>query len=85
MNTSVQDDISLEEGRSLNDRITGLKDDYKTDQITAKDIFLPPFKDNMTNEETARLRQDYIMQRTNNEINQMESERQAELDRQRIT
>ena len=52
----------------MNDKIMGFKEEYKAEQITAKDIFLPPFKDNVTNEEISRLRQDYIMQRTNNEI-----------------
>ena len=69
MNMSVQDDVSMDGGLSLNDKIMGFKEEYKNDQITAKDIFLPPFKDNMTNEEIERLRQDYILQRTNNEIN----------------
>jgi len=26
------------------------KEDYKLDQITAKDIYLPPYKDGLTNE-----------------------------------
>ena len=69
MNMSVQDDVSMDGGLSLNDKIMGFKEEYKNDQITAKDIFLPPFKDSMTNEEIERLRQDYILQRTNNEIN----------------
>ena len=53
----------------MNDKIMGFKEEYKSDQITAKDVFLPPFRDNVTNEEISRLRQDYILQRTNNEIN----------------
>ena len=54
----------------MNDQVEVLKEDYKENQITAKDIFLPPFKDNLTNEEIDRLRQDYIdKQQTINEEN----------------
>jgi len=27
-----------------------MKEDYKSDKITAKDIYLPPFKENQTEE-----------------------------------
>lgn len=38
------------------------KEAYTTNQITAKDIFLPPFKDGLTNEEIEKGRYDYISQ-----------------------
>ena len=64
----------------MNDQVEVLKEDYKTAQITAKDIFLPPFKDNVTNEESDRLRQDYIEKEV---LNSSGSENQASTLRQR--
>ena len=38
------------------------KEDYKMANISAKDIFLPPFKDGLTNEEIEQGRYNYITQ-----------------------
>ncbi len=37
-----------------------LKEDYKTTSISAKDIILPPFKENLTAAEVETQRHEYI-------------------------
>jgi hypothetical protein len=39
-----------------------MKDDYKKDKVTARDIYLPPFKDGQTAQQIAEQRNNYISQ-----------------------
>lgn len=43
-------------------KLEALKTDYKQASISAKDIFLPPYKENLTGDQIARERNNYIAQ-----------------------
>ncbi len=59
INHSINDDVS-EDGGLHATKMEQLKEDYKTTSISAKDIILPPFKENLTAAQIETQRQEYI-------------------------
>lgn len=51
MNHAINDDVSEDNNSNLrNSMVERMKQDYQTPVISAKDIFLPPFKERLTDE-----------------------------------
>jgi len=57
MNHAINDDVSEDGQTNLRaSMIDKMKQDYQTSQISARDIFLPPFKDGLSAEEAVTQR-----------------------------
>ena len=49
INHAINDDVSDDSQSNFRpSQIDSMKEDYKSDKITAKDIYLPPFKEGQT-------------------------------------
>ena len=60
-----------------------MKDGYKEDKITAKDIFLPPFKDGLNDAQIHKIRYNYIQQVIEEEKQLLSSVESAAIERQK--
>ena len=61
INHSIQDDVSDDRSGVLaSNQVEQLKLDYKNEQISSKDIFLPPYLYGLTNEQIRQKRLEFI-------------------------
>ena len=61
MNHAINDDVSEDSSQNMRaSMIDRMKRDYQTPTISARDIFLPPFKDGLTPDQLSAQRNKYI-------------------------